>query len=152
MDIERAIQAHTDRKLRLLNLARGKTDVRGAGPPPALPEFAGLFEAQEAFEACARDALALIEAGKGREAESRIVSAKSQFNRLSIRIVGLLMDLADRADGPYATILTSETDTQANRDPMAAPATTSLRKCIPSRMREAAMLSAQKISPVPSSG
>ena len=43
--------------------------------------------------------------------------------------------------------LTSQTAPYARLEPISAPATTSLKKCMPRRMRESAMLAAQNNRP-----
>jgi len=59
---------------------------------------------------------------------------------------------AHRMAGRYVASLITHVHPYASPVPMTAPASTSLRKCIPSTMREAAILAAQKSRPTARSG
>ena len=174
MDFDGAIQAHSNWKLRLFNYVRGEANSKidlpllgtdhhcalgqwldGEGQRYANdPKFAKLREAHAALHASASSLALLVERGKRTTAESLLNSPDSEVNRLSFRVVAVLTDLATSLPwgDPQATVRTAQTDPQATRLPTAAPASTSLRKCIPNRMREAAMLRAQNNRPVARSG
>jgi len=165
MDFDGAIQVHTNWKLRFLNYVRGWANEKidcalcpwlyGEGQKYANdPRFAKLRETDTAFHSAAASVGLLVDQGNKASAEAVLNSPDTEFNRLSFRIVAMLMDLSAVSPPavPQAISRTAQTDPQATRLPIAAPASTSLRKCIPSRMREAAMLRAQNSRPVARSG
>jgi len=116
MDFDGAIQAHTNWKLRLFSYARGKVAEKidnqtlrkdnvcalgqwlyGEGRKYAQdPKFQQLQETHAAFHKCAASIGAMVEAGQAAAAEALLNSPGSEFNRFSIRVVGLLMDLRSR--------------------------------------------------------
>lgn len=116
MDFDGAIQAHTNWKLRLLNYARSKTAEKVDLPPlrkdnlctlgqwlqgegqeySGNPEFARLVETHAAFHVCAELVAALVERGQASCADAQLSSSDSEFNRLSFRVIAVLMDLHQR--------------------------------------------------------
>jgi len=120
MDFDRAIQAHTNWKLRLFNYCKGssqdKIDVRtvekdnvcelGEWLHAERRKHAGgtgfekLIEAHAAFHRSAAAVAALIERGQAPEAEKLLRSPDSEFNKRSLQVVGCLMSL--RAKSEYA--------------------------------------------------
>jgi hypothetical protein len=116
MNFDGAIQAHTDWKLRLLSYCRGKTTEKidlqtlrkdnvcvlgqwlyGEGRRyGAEPGFEELREIHAAFHQSAATIAAMVDHGQAPAAAALLSSRESEFTRLSIRIVGLLMDLQRR--------------------------------------------------------
>jgi hypothetical protein len=116
MDFDGAIQAHTNWKLRLFSYCRGKVAEKidmqtlrkddacalgqwlyGGGRKYAEdPKFQQLQEMHAAFHKCAASVGALVDGGQAAAAEALLNSRESEFNRTSIRVVGLLMDLRSR--------------------------------------------------------
>jgi len=119
MDFDGAIQAHTNWKLRLFSYCRGKLTERldlqtlqkdsvcalgqwlyGDGQEYAAdPQFQQLQEAHSAFHKSAALVGAMVDRGQASAAEAALNSRGSEFNRLSIRVVALLMGLRDRHVG-----------------------------------------------------
>jgi methyl-accepting chemotaxis protein len=115
MDFDDAIQAHTNWKLRLFSYARGQVAERidvptlrkdnvcalgrwlyGEGPKHAAdPKFKQLQEVHSAFHQSAASLGAMVDRGDSSAAAAQLSSPGSEFNRLSIRVVGLLMNLRD---------------------------------------------------------
>jgi methyl-accepting chemotaxis protein len=112
MDFDGAIQAHTNWKLRLFSYSRGKAVeidvptlqkdnlcalgqwIYGEGRKYAAdPKFKQLQDAHSAFHKCAASVGAMVDGGQAGAAEALLHSPGSEFNRISIRVVGLLMDL-----------------------------------------------------------
>ena len=113
MDIDSAIQAHSNWKLRLFNYARGKPageiDLQSLWKDDFClldrwlqdegrkysdhPKFARLLETHSAFHACAASLGALLERGQGAQVQSQLGSPDSEINRLSFRLVAILLDL-----------------------------------------------------------
>ena len=116
MDIDGAIQAHSDWKLRLLNLARGvkseEVDLQTLGADHLCvlgrwlhgdgqkhagdARFAKLVETHAAFHKCAASVGTLIADGRATAAETQLTSVGSEFNRLSFRVTAFLKDLDSR--------------------------------------------------------
>lgn len=114
MDIESAVQAHGNWKLRLLNYARGtgteKIDLQtlskddlcvlgrwlhGEGQKYASSvRFAKLLETHSAFHTCAASIGNLVARGDVAAAEAQLNSVGSEFNRLSFKMMAFLRDLA----------------------------------------------------------
>ena len=114
MDFD-AIQAHTNWKLRLFRYCRGSLsedfDLRSlqkdnvcslgqwlygeGGKYAADPHFKTLLAMHAALHRCVPPVDELVESGQSSAAEALLNSRESEFNRLSIRMVGLLMDFAD---------------------------------------------------------
>jgi hypothetical protein len=114
MDIDGAIQAHTNWKLRLLNYARGtgteKIDLptlgkdnlcvlgrwlHGDGQKYAgTVRFGKLLETHAAFHTCAASIGNLVARGDAASAEVQLNSVGSEFNRLSFKMMAFLRDLA----------------------------------------------------------
>src|ERR1039458_4214358 len=115
MDFDGAIQADTNWKLKLFNYSRGK--LTGKVDRQALrtlgndklcalgqwlygggrryspePQFQKLLEAHSAFHASAAAIGAMVEGGRASEAEKLLNSPQSDFNRLSFRVIGILLD------------------------------------------------------------
>lgn len=116
MDIDGAIQAHTDWKVRLLNLAHGTTtekiDLQTLGTDNLCvlgrwlhgdgqkhrddAKFAKLVETHAAFHKCAATIGTLIAEGNAGAAENQLTSVGSEFNRLSFRVTAFLKDMDSR--------------------------------------------------------
>jgi hypothetical protein len=114
MDIDSAIKAHGDWKLRLLNYARGagteKIDVQTLGKDDLCvlgrwlhgeaqkyashARFGKLLETHAAFHACAASIGNLVARGDPAAAEVQLNSVGSEFNRLSFKMLAFLRDLA----------------------------------------------------------
>ena len=119
MDFDSAIQAHTNWKLRLFSYSHGsvvkKIDVQtlmkdnvcalgqwlhGDGRKYAAdPKFKQLKETHAAFHQCAAAVGAMVDRGQPAAAAALLKSPESEFNRLSIRVVGLLMGLRRQDSG-----------------------------------------------------
>jgi hypothetical protein len=113
MDIDSAVQAHNDWKLRLLNYARGtgteKIDIQTLGKDNLCAlgrwlhtdghkyvenkRFAKLLETHAAFHACAAAIGVLVARGEATAAEQQLNAAGSEFNRLSFKMMAFLRDL-----------------------------------------------------------
>lgn len=104
---------------------------------------AKLLETHAALHACAASVATLALQGDSSAAESQLTAVGSEFNRHSFKMVAFLNQTIRR---------NAHTDAQAIVEPMTAPASTSLKKCMPNRIREAAIESAQKNNPVARSG
>jgi aerotaxis receptor len=113
MDFDSAIQAHTNWKLKLFNYCRGKLTekidlqtlrldnacalgkwLHGEGRRYGTDaQFKKLLETHAGFHACAASVARMVEQGQAPQAESLLNSPQSEFNRLSLGVVGILMDL-----------------------------------------------------------
>lgn len=113
MDIDSAVQAHSQWKLRLLKYARGtateKIDISALGKDNlcALGKwlhtdgqkyvdnkgFAKLLETHAAFHACAASVGTLVARGEAAAAELQLNAVGSEFNRLSFKMMAFLRDL-----------------------------------------------------------
>jgi methyl-accepting chemotaxis protein len=120
MDFGSAIQAHTNWKLRLLSYCRGtmgeKLDVYAlqkdnvcplgqwlhneAKTLVSGPMLAELVRAHAAFHRCAASVARMVEAGQQAAAEKLLTSRDSEFGKLSMHVVGLLMKLRDATPLP----------------------------------------------------
>jgi hypothetical protein len=119
MDFDGAIQAHTDWKLRIFRRCRGKPAEKTDGQTPrkenagtqgewlpndtgayaADPKFKQLQEMHSASGKCAAAIEALLDSGQAAAAGALVASQESEINRLSMGMVGLLMDLRERYSG-----------------------------------------------------
>lgn len=116
MNFSTAIQAHTNWKLRLYSccsasskdvidipgLAKdnlcdlGKWLHGGSHECAADPQFGELISAHAAFHRAAASIAAMIASGKKAEAAALIDSPESEYSKLSLQVVGLLMDFRKR--------------------------------------------------------
>ena len=116
MNFDEAIQAHTNWKVRLENYARGalpeavdigalKRDnacalgkwLHGDGRTHAAdPKYGELIELHAAFHQCAGKMAEMVARGQGVEAGALINSRESEFGKLSLRVIGILMGFRSR--------------------------------------------------------
>jgi hypothetical protein len=119
MDFDGAIQAHTNWKLRLFSFCKGtlpeKIDmqelekdnlcalgkwIHGEGQGYAAdPKGSDLVQAHAAFHRAAASIALMIERGRAPAAQALLNSRDSEFGKLSLKVVGHLMDLRSRYSG-----------------------------------------------------
>jgi len=116
MNFSSAIQAHTNWKLRLYGNCRNSSkdviDISTLGKDNACelgkwlhgdaqqhtsdPQFGELISSHAAFHRSAASVAAMIEGGKRTEAEALLNSTESEYCKLSLRVVGILMGFRTR--------------------------------------------------------
>lgn len=116
MNFSQAIQVHTEWKSRLQALSRGRSSEKidaatvmqdrscelgrwlyGEGQKYAAdPKLRELMELHVSFHQCAGAIAEMVERGQAAEAAALLSTPDSEFNRLSLRVIAILMGLRSR--------------------------------------------------------